>query len=37
MPDGRYTFTDYIDDDGLDPDPIRITATITVAGDRLIV
>ena len=30
MPDGRYTFTDYIDDDGLDPDPIRITATITV-------
>jgi N-methylhydantoinase B len=34
-PDGRYTFTDHLDDDGLDPDPIRITATITVEGDRL--
>ena len=30
MPDGRYTFTDYIDDDGLDPDPIPIAVTITV-------
>ena len=37
MPDGRYTFTDYIDDDGLDPDPIRIAVTITVDGDRMIV
>jgi len=36
MPDGRYTFTDWIDDDGIDPDPIPITVAITVAGDRLI-
>src|SRR5436190_10714809 len=34
-PDGRYAFTDYIDDDGIDPDPIPITATVTVAGDGL--
>lgn len=36
MPDGVYEFTDHIDEDGLDPDPIRINVTITVAGDRLI-
>jgi N-methylhydantoinase B len=36
MPDGRYTFTDWMDDDGIDPDPIPITVTITVRGDRMI-
>ncbi len=36
MPDGVYSFTDYIDDDGMDPDPIPIRVTITVAGDHLI-
>ena len=35
MPDGTYEFTDYIDDDGIDPDPIPIVVTITVAGDHL--
>jgi N-methylhydantoinase B len=35
MPDGVYRFTDHIDDDGIDPDPIPIAVTITVAGDRL--
>ncbi|MDP8922291.1 MAG: hydantoinase B/oxoprolinase family protein [Chloroflexota bacterium] len=35
--DGTYSFTDYIDDDGLDPDPIPIVATVTVDGDRLVV
>jgi N-methylhydantoinase B len=34
-PDGRYEFTDYIDDDGMDPEPIPIKATVTVAGDSL--
>ena len=36
MPDGVYTFTDWMDDDGIDPDPIPITVTITVKGDRMI-
>lgn len=36
-PDGVYTFTDYIDDDGLDPDPIRLNVTITIHGDSLTV
>jgi N-methylhydantoinase B len=34
-PDGTYAFTDYIDDDGLDPDPIPIHVSITVHGDEL--
>jgi N-methylhydantoinase B len=31
-PDGRYEFTDYIDDDGMDPGPIPIACTVTVNG-----
>ena len=34
-PDGTYTFTDYIDNDGLDPEPIPIRAAVTVRGDSL--
>src|SRR6185312_7623461 len=36
MPDGTYTFTDWMDDDGIDPDPIPITVAITIKGDHLI-
>jgi N-methylhydantoinase B len=35
MPDGRYRFTDWIDDDGIDPDPIPIVVTLIVAGERI--
>jgi N-methylhydantoinase B len=35
LPDGDYCFTDYIDDDGIEPDPIRIQVKITVDGERL--
>ena len=35
MPDGRYAFEDWIDDDGIDPGAIPIRVTITVAGDQL--
>ncbi|HYU17935.1 MAG TPA: hydantoinase B/oxoprolinase family protein [Chloroflexota bacterium] len=34
-PDGAYHFVDYIDDDGLDPDPIPIRVTVSVRGDSL--
>ncbi|MEO7402131.1 MAG: hydantoinase B/oxoprolinase family protein [Burkholderiales bacterium] len=34
-PKGSFTFTDYIDDDGLSPEPIPIVATITVHEDRV--
>ncbi|MCP5152827.1 MAG: hydantoinase B/oxoprolinase family protein [Ectothiorhodospiraceae bacterium] len=36
-PDGEYTFTDYIDDDGFDDRPIPIRCTVRVEGDHLTV
>jgi N-methylhydantoinase B len=38
IPDGTYTFTDYLDNDGVDLDRrLQITATVTIDGDRFIV
>ena len=37
LPDGTYSFTDYLDDDGIDPDPIPIAVTITITGDQMTV
>ena len=34
-PDGVYEFTDYIDEDGLDPDPIPIKVAVRIHGDSL--
>ena len=36
MPDGTYEFVDYIDEDGMDPDPIPIRVKLTISGDRVI-
>ncbi len=35
IPDGVYGVTDYMDDDGLTEEPVPITVTVTVAGDRM--
>lgn len=35
FPDGTFAFTDVIDNDGIDPDPIPITVAITVDGSNL--
>ena len=35
IPDGTYTFTEHVDDDGIDPDPIRIELALTVEGDTI--
>jgi N-methylhydantoinase B len=35
LPDGEYSFTEYIDDDGIDPGPIRIELALTIAGDTI--
>jgi N-methylhydantoinase B len=36
IPDGTYTYTDHIDDDGIDPSqPVRISVTLHVRGDEL--
>lgn len=35
MPDGTYSFDDYMDDDGFGSGPIRISAKVEIQGDRL--
>jgi N-methylhydantoinase B len=32
---GQHTFTNYLDDDGMGGEPVPITVTVRVAGDRL--
>lgn len=34
IPDGDYTAEDFLDDDGVSDDPIRIAVTISIRGDR---
>ncbi|HCP99494.1 MAG TPA: 5-oxoprolinase, partial [Candidatus Latescibacteria bacterium] len=33
LPDGQYTFEDYLDDDGVIDEPVKIKVTITISGD----
>ena len=35
IPDGRYTFTDYLDNDGVSTAPIPITVTVSIQGSNL--
>ena len=36
IPDGSYTYTDYLDDDGVNPDvPVTVQVTVHVKGDEL--
>ncbi len=35
IPDGTYRFTDYLDDDGVDPEPVPIVTAVSVRGDTL--
>jgi N-methylhydantoinase B len=37
MPDGRYEFEDFMDDDGLTDEPIRIHAAIEIRGEEMVV
>ena len=37
IPDGRYVFSDFLDDDGYGNEDIPIHASVTVAGDRMVV
>ncbi|HKO05872.1 MAG TPA: hydantoinase B/oxoprolinase family protein [Candidatus Acidoferrales bacterium] len=34
IPSGRYSAEDFLDDDGVTPQPVRIRVSITVRGDR---
>jgi N-methylhydantoinase B len=35
LPDGAWSFTDYIDDDGITDETIAVKATVTKTGDRI--
>lgn len=35
LPDGRYSFEDLLDNDGITPEPLTIALDMTVAGERL--
>ena len=35
LPDGEYSFTDFLDGDGIDPGPIKFQVKVTVAGDEI--
>jgi N-methylhydantoinase B len=35
LPDGCYEFTDYLDDDGIDPDPIPIQVAVEIHGSDI--
>ena len=37
IPDGRYALEDFLDDDGISPEPIRIHAAVEVRGDEITV
>ena len=37
LPDGTWDFTDYVDDDGIKPEPIAIKVKVTIAGDEMLV
>ncbi|MBM3740076.1 MAG: hydantoinase B/oxoprolinase family protein [Acidobacteria bacterium] len=37
LPDGQYSFEDFLDNDGITPDPVRVAVTITVSGDEAVV
>lgn len=34
LPDGTYQFSDYLDSDGIEPDPVKIAVVITIEGDQ---
>ncbi len=36
VPDGTYEAVDYVDDDGIELEPIRVKVAITVRGDRML-
>ncbi len=35
LPEGRYAFVDYLDDDGIDPEPIPFRVAVTVRGSDM--
>ncbi|WP_299451937.1 hydantoinase B/oxoprolinase family protein [uncultured Pigmentiphaga sp.] len=36
LPDGRYAFEDYLDNDGIRDEPLRIALDMTIEGERMV-
>jgi N-methylhydantoinase B len=37
LPDGSYSYTDYLDDDGISQDPVAISVVVQIQGDEAVV
>lgn len=37
LPDGKYSFEDYLDDDGIGKDPVKISVTVTIEKDEAVI
>lgn len=37
IPDGEYSFVDFMDDDGVEKKPVRIAVKITISGDEAVI
>ncbi len=37
LPDGSYSFSDYMDDDGVESKPVKIAVTVTIKGEEAVV
>lgn len=37
IPDGTYTFTDYMDDDGISDEPVKIGVELTISNDEALI
>jgi N-methylhydantoinase B len=37
LPDGTYPFQDFMDSDGIDPQPVKIAVNVTINGDEAVV
>lgn len=37
IPDGSYTFSDFMDDDGISPKPVKIGVILNIVGDEAII
>ena len=37
LPPGKYTFEDFLDNDGITTDPVRIAVTVKISGDEAVV
>ncbi len=37
LPDGDYSFEDFLDNDGIEPQPVKIAVTVSIKGDEAMV